>query len=139
MSSRLRQNKLNLENDLGENTVASILVTGSNHGLGLEWVRQYTELRWKVYATCRRPAEAVELRQIAERHSNVSLDHLDVTDPGDIQAIRWEIHGEPIDILLNNAGVYLEKASLNLVACVTRNGLIHSQSILWVACGLAKH
>jgi NAD(P)-dependent dehydrogenase (short-subunit alcohol dehydrogenase family) len=87
----------------------SIFITGSNRGLGLEWVRQYARDGWRVYATCRRPAEAVELRHIAEQHPAVSIHHLDITNAGDIQAIRWEIHGEPIDILLNNAGVYLEK------------------------------
>ncbi len=87
----------------------SIFITGSNRGLGLEWVRQYAREGWRVYATCRRPAEATELKQIAEQYSSVSLHRLDITNAGDIQAIRWEMQGESIDILLNNAGIYLEK------------------------------
>jgi NAD(P)-dependent dehydrogenase (short-subunit alcohol dehydrogenase family) len=87
----------------------SIFITGSNRGLGLEWVRQYASSGWRVFATCRRPAEAFELKQIIEQQPKVSIHHLDVIDPEDIQAIRWELQGEPIDILLNNAGIYLER------------------------------
>ncbi len=87
----------------------TIFVTGSNRGLGLEWVRQYAEAGWRVFATCRRPAEADELKSIAASNPRVSVHHLDVTDAGDMQAVKWEVHGAPIDILLNNAGVYLEK------------------------------
>ncbi len=87
----------------------SILVTGSNRGLGLEWVRQHAVDGWRVFATCRYPSEASELRQLADKHSNVSIHRLDVTRSEDIRAIIWELQGEPLDILLSNAGVYLEK------------------------------
>lgn len=89
----------------------SIFITGSNRGLGLEWVRQCTNDGWRVFATCRHPAEAFELRKLAEQHPTVSIHRLDVTKPEDIRAIIWEMEGEPIDILLSNAGVYLEKGS----------------------------
>lgn len=89
--------------------MSSIFITGSNRGLGLEWVRQYAGDGWRVYATCRFPTEARDLHQLAEQHSNISIHHLDVTKPQDIRAIMWELQGQPIDILVNNAGVYLEK------------------------------
>ncbi len=87
----------------------SIFITGSNRGLGLEWVRQCANDKWRVFATCRHPAEAFELRELAEQHPTVSIHRLDVTRPEDIRAIIWEVEGEPIDILLSNAGAYLEK------------------------------
>jgi len=46
--------------------MASILVTGANRGLGLEFVRQYAAEDWRVFACTRRPEEAKELRAIAD-------------------------------------------------------------------------
>jgi len=89
--------------------VQSIFITGSNRGLGLEWARQYADDGWRVFATCRHPAEARSLQELAEEHKNVSIHRLDVTALEDIRALIWELEGEPIDILLSNAGVYLEK------------------------------
>ena len=87
----------------------SILVTGSNRGLGLEWVRQYARLGWRVYATCRFVEQADELQQLANDHANISLHPLDVTRPEQIVALARELNDVAIDILLNNAGVYYER------------------------------
>ncbi|HYE34451.1 SDR family oxidoreductase [Methylocaldum sp.] len=87
----------------------SVLITGSNRGLGLEWSRQYAKASWRVFATCRHPEEADELRQLAETCRTVSLHRLDVTDADQISALANELEHEPIDVLLNNAGVYYEK------------------------------
>jgi hypothetical protein len=43
----------------------SVLITGSNRGLGLEWSRQYAKTGWRVLATCRHPEAADELGQLA--------------------------------------------------------------------------
>jgi NAD(P)-dependent dehydrogenase (short-subunit alcohol dehydrogenase family) len=86
-----------------------MLITGANRGLGLEWARQYAEEGWRVFATCRHPAEAQSLRDLEEKHDGFSVHRLDVTSSEDIRALCWELEGEPVDILLGNAGVYLEK------------------------------
>ena len=86
-----------------------ILITGSNRGLGLEWTRQYAQLDWHVYATCRRPDEADELHRLKRDQPNIEIHRLDVTRPDEIKAVAETLHDQPIDILLNNAGVYLEK------------------------------
>jgi len=87
----------------------SILITGSNRGLGLEWARQYASEDWRVYATCRHPAEAGELIKLAHQHSNLTVHRLDVTRQDEIGGLAAELGDADIDILLNNAGVYLEK------------------------------
>jgi len=89
--------------------MASVLVTGSNRGLGLEWVRQYADEGWRVYATCRRPLEADDLQALASRHAKVSLHRLDVTRPEEINAMAVDLMKTPIDLVVSNAGVYLEK------------------------------
>ena len=45
----------------------SVLVLGANRGLGLEFAKQYASDSYVVIATCRRPAEAAELRRVGVR------------------------------------------------------------------------
>jgi len=92
-----------------EDVPGRILVTGANRGLGLEWVRQYAAAGWRVYATCRHPAEAWALLELVEQFPRVSLHRLDVTRDDDAQAIAAELEGKSLDRLVNNAGVYLER------------------------------
>jgi NAD(P)-dependent dehydrogenase (short-subunit alcohol dehydrogenase family) len=83
----------------------TVLITGSNRGLGLEFTKQYAERGWKVIATARNPETATELRAIAAKNRNVTVDKLDVEDVRAIRALAAKYKGTAIDVLLNNAGV----------------------------------
>jgi NAD(P)-dependent dehydrogenase (short-subunit alcohol dehydrogenase family) len=87
----------------------TVLITGSNRGLGLEWCRQYAEAGWRVFATCRFPAQAEELQRLESKNSALTRHRLDVTDPDQINALAGELADNPIDLLINNAGIYFEK------------------------------
>lgn len=87
----------------------SILITGSNRGLGLEWARQYLDLGWRVYATCRYPEQAEDLKQLYRQHNNLSIHQLDITQPEHVQRISQDLGDSKLDILVNNAGVYYER------------------------------
>ena len=89
--------------------MSSILITGSNRGIGLEWCRQYADAGWRVFATCRHPEAAEELSDLARQHPRLSVHRLDVTEAESVYALRAELQHESIDILVNNAGLYLEK------------------------------
>jgi NAD(P)-dependent dehydrogenase (short-subunit alcohol dehydrogenase family) len=97
----------------------SILITGSNRGLGLEWARQHAKDGWRVYATCRHPTEAAELHMLADRYPSLTVHRLDVTHQDDIQSLAAELSSDAIDILLNNAGVYVEKFDDTLAAGIS--------------------
>jgi len=84
-----------------------VLITGANRGLGLEFARQYAADGWHVIATCRHPDRAPELAALG-----VEVLALDVTDWGQIAAVGEELMARPIDLLINNAGVYGEHQSL---------------------------
>jgi NAD(P)-dependent dehydrogenase (short-subunit alcohol dehydrogenase family) len=84
----------------------TLLVTGANRGLGLEFVRQYAADGWRVLACTRRPDEAVALQELAARQGAVEVHPLDVADPAAIGGLAARLAGTPIDVLLNNAGVF---------------------------------
>lgn len=82
----------------------TVLITGTNRGIGLEFVKQYAERGAIVIATARRPSEAKELLALAAQHPKVTIEALDVTDVAAIEALALKYRGKPIDILINNAG-----------------------------------
>jgi NAD(P)-dependent dehydrogenase (short-subunit alcohol dehydrogenase family) len=83
----------------------TVLITGSNRGIGFELARQYAERGWGVSATCRTPAAATALQALAADKPGVVIEALDVTDFGQIEALAEKYRGVPIDILINNAGI----------------------------------
>ena len=84
----------------------SILITGANRGLGLEFARQYAADGWRVIATCRNPGQARDLGGLEGR---VEILALDVTDKHSVGALVDALGTSPIDVLLLNAGVHLQK------------------------------
>ncbi len=84
----------------------SVLITGSNRGLGLEFTRQYLAGGWTVLATCRDPAAADELATLRATHPALEVHALDVADFTTIDRLAVSLAGRPIDVLLNNAGVF---------------------------------
>jgi len=80
----------------------TVLITGANRGIGLEFARQYAADGWRVLATCRKPAVATELKAIA---GDVQVHALDVRDDEQIPVLAVALAAEAIDVLINNAGV----------------------------------
>ena len=93
----------------------TVLITGSNRGIGLEFVRQYAAAGWKVIATTRDPKSATELAALAASRKNIIVEPLDVADNTQINVLAAKYKGQPIDVLLNNAGTLgdADKQSLN--------------------------
>lgn len=92
-------------------TARTVLITGANRGLGLEFSKQYRAAGWKVIATARRPEEAADLKALGE---GVRIVTLDVTRPESVAALAATLAKTPIDLLINNAGqgVGLEPGAL---------------------------
>jgi len=84
----------------------TILITGSNRGIGLELAHQYAARGWQVLACCRRPDQATALNRLGEQFPNITLHTLDVTQQDQVQKLATQLHDCRIDILFNNAGVY---------------------------------
>jgi NAD(P)-dependent dehydrogenase (short-subunit alcohol dehydrogenase family) len=83
----------------------TVLVTGANRGIGLEYVRQYAAKGFTVIATARTPARAEELNALAQANPKIKVEALDVTDLAAIDALAAKYKGTAIDVLINNAGI----------------------------------
>ncbi|XP_015280275.1 PREDICTED: C-factor-like isoform X1 [Gekko japonicus] len=115
----------------------SVLVTGSNRGIGLELIRQLLgnskRPEW-IFATCRDPEgpRAQELKKLAAQHHEVKIIPLEITDSSSIQAAVTKVtdllQGAGLNLLINNAGMAksrtMESETAEDMAEVYRNNVI---------------
>jgi len=91
--------------------MAHVLVTGANRGLGLELVRQYQAAGWTVTAACRTPRDAEDLRRL-----DVRIEPLDMRETSSFSRFAASLAGAPVDVLVNNAGVYGARGRAQVLA-----------------------
>jgi NAD(P)-dependent dehydrogenase (short-subunit alcohol dehydrogenase family) len=84
----------------------SLLITSANRGLGFEFARQFAGEGWRVYAACREPDSASELQRLAKTSTGmIDTLPLDVTDLTSVKVAAAKLDRQPIDLLLNSAGI----------------------------------
>jgi NAD(P)-dependent dehydrogenase (short-subunit alcohol dehydrogenase family) len=89
----------------------TVLITGANSGLGLEFTKQYAAKGWTVIATHRRRELPATLAAVMAAHTKVRVETLDVTDVEQARALAARLADVPIDVLINNAGVYNDRSA----------------------------
>jgi NAD(P)-dependent dehydrogenase (short-subunit alcohol dehydrogenase family) len=77
----------------------TILVTGCNRGIGLQLVTQLHERGDTVIGVCRQASD--ELAGLGIR----IIDGIDVANGASVAELKATLDGEPIDVLINNAGI----------------------------------
>jgi NAD(P)-dependent dehydrogenase (short-subunit alcohol dehydrogenase family) len=83
----------------------TVLITGSNRGIGLALVEEYARQGWNVIATCRNPRKSEALRNLASQDPRILVEVLDVEDQKAIAKLSAKYHDVPIDVLINNAAM----------------------------------
>jgi NAD(P)-dependent dehydrogenase (short-subunit alcohol dehydrogenase family) len=83
----------------------TVLITGANRGIGLEFVKQFSGRDWNIIATARKPEAATDLQEIAKKYDRLVVERLDVTDFERMQELKEKYTAQTIDVLLSNAGI----------------------------------
>lgn len=88
-------------------TLAStVLITGANKGIGLEFAKQYAKSGHTVIATHRRTSTPDSLGDLqAQYPDTVLVERIDVRDLEMIDSVAEKYRGTPIDILISNAAI----------------------------------
>jgi NAD(P)-dependent dehydrogenase (short-subunit alcohol dehydrogenase family) len=81
------------------------VITGASRGIGLEFVRQYLDEGWTVHAGARDPKGSDKLAALA--CDRLHVHRLDVTNHDQIAGLAKSLGGAPVDLLINNAGMWL--------------------------------
>jgi NAD(P)-dependent dehydrogenase (short-subunit alcohol dehydrogenase family) len=103
----------------------TVLITGANRGLGLEYARQYSQQGWDVIACTRKPNSS-ELAALDQER--VRICTLDVTDHPAVDALAAELGDVAIDILVNNAGTTGPKGAPE---CMEYSGVDNMDYAIW--------
>lgn len=75
----------------------TVLITGANRGIGLEFARQYSADGWTVIATARQSSAELE-------SAGVRIEPLDLSDAGAVAGFPGKIDA-PLDLFIANAGI----------------------------------
>jgi NAD(P)-dependent dehydrogenase (short-subunit alcohol dehydrogenase family) len=86
--------------------MAVVLITGANRGIGLALVKAYASRRDKVFAAIRATSDRTDLDDAVQASPKwIEVVEMDVADPAEISRVQRRLESEPIDVLINNAGI----------------------------------
>ncbi|KAG7399719.1 hypothetical protein PHYBOEH_008053 [Phytophthora boehmeriae] len=83
--------------------VKTVLITGSTRGIGLELAKHFTKAGWKVIGVARNGSNSEKLQAL----SPFKVVSFDCTDESTVLQAAQELKGVPIDLLINNAGIFI--------------------------------
>ena len=90
----------------------TVLITGANSGIGLEFTKQYFTRGWTVIGTHRRSETPATLSDLSAKYKALlRIERVDVTSEEQVRALAKRLENLPIDVLINNAGVYNDRGT----------------------------
>lgn len=84
---------------MSKTTVNTVVITGSNRGIGLSFATLYKAKGWQVIALCRKSSDALDALGVR------IVEGVDVSDDGVMNVLTDALSGVAIDLLINNAGI----------------------------------
>ena len=97
-----------------EKKTGTVMITGANSGLGLEFATQYAAKGWTVIATHRRKTVPNSLASLASKFQNVQIETMNLINHQEIDILAKKLKQLPIDIIINNAAVKSLKNEIDL-------------------------
>ncbi len=77
----------------------TLLITGANRGIGLALATLYKKAGYQIIAVCRSRSD--EIAALADQ----LITNIDFTNAQDINTVYQQIKDQPVDLLINNAGL----------------------------------
>lgn len=118
--------------------IGSVLITGANRGLGIEFIKQFLKLSTppkNIFAVCRSPGDASELQELARANSTVHLVQCEITEPDQhakaVDEVRKVVGSSGLNLLINNAGIF--DWSLSDLASHTKENMMKHLDVNLVA------
>ena len=104
----------------------NVLITGAQKGIGFELTRQLVQRGDDIRVFASAKSEGQELKDLQVKSKQLTFFTMDVTDLSSIQSAVQQVsqQTDSLDLLINNAGVLLEKNTPVLE--VSQQSLIHS-------------
>ena len=85
-----------------------VLITGANQGIGLQLCIAYKQKGAEVIAVCRNASQKLLALECEV------IDSIDVTEKESITRLKQKVGARKLDLLINNAGIYLSQSLENL-------------------------
>ncbi len=92
--------------------MTTYLVTGANRGIGYEYCRQLQARGDQVIAVCRHSSD--ELEALSKKPQIRVETEIDISDEDAVAALVESLNGQPVDVLINNAGIYRQSSLASL-------------------------
>ncbi len=87
----------------------NICISGANRGIGLGLTRQFLQAGHQVWALVRQPSKATELSSLSRDFKDrLKILQADVASEKELEQIAQSLKDQPLDLLINNAGVMLD-------------------------------
>lgn len=104
--------------------MTTVLITGANRGLGLAHAILFAQRGFSVHACARAPGESEALTELKDAHDGRVVVHaFDARDPTSADRLGAELAGEPLDIVLNNAGVMGPRGRAQSLEAITAEAM----------------
>ncbi|MGB7342029.1 MAG: SDR family oxidoreductase [Phototrophicaceae bacterium] len=107
----------------------TIMITGSNRGIGLALVKEHLKLEdVHVFATCRNPQSASDLQALKSAYPDaLSIVKLDVNNNLSIETAQATVASQTdhLDLLINNAGIFPRDAENTVLGQLERDEISH--------------
>lgn len=103
----------------------TILITGAGRGIGIEMTKQLLEAGNHVIAWARSPQKSTLLSQLKSQYpQKLEIYPIDITSDAQVsEFLRQHTEKKPIDILINNAGIYGEDRDFETLSL---NDVLHT-------------
>jgi len=113
--------------------MSTVLITGTNRGIGLALAQEYLKVGWTVYATHRETSDSSKLKSLT---GDLKRFVLDVTDLPGTQKLAQKLKDVPLDVVIASAGVM---HPIHGIETLDTEGWLSLLKVNTIGCAITAH